>query len=191
MKVKMMLILLVTVILSGCATTRLPINFSERIQNDLSVTPSLYGQATWLKGVAGFSDMAPKLVPSFTTQDKFRKGALVCTEETLIFVTSDNPEKYMPLFEWNIEKDISQVGVSKWGRARRLVIQTKSAVYTFEFVKEGGITIDTTKTDEFHRFISNKKGIVIREKVTPSKEVQEAPVKDVQKKPTVFGKPVN
>ena len=38
------------------------------------------------------------------------------------------------------------------------------------------------KTDEFQKFISNKKGIGVPEKVPPEKEAQE--------EPTVFGKPV-
>jgi hypothetical protein len=191
MKVKMMLILLAMVMSSGCATTRLPMNFSERIQNDLSVTPCLYGKAIWLKGVAGYSDMfQPKLIPT-VDQNKIREGALVCSEETLIFVTFDNPDKYMPIFEWNIERDITQASVSKWGRGRRLVITTKSAIYTFEIAKDGSITIDQAKTDEFQKFISNKKGIVVPEKVPPGKGVQEKTEKEAQEEQTVFGKPVN
>ena len=179
---KIILIASAMVMLSGCATTRLPMNFSERIQNDLSIKTCLYGKAIWLKGVAGYSDMF-KPAFTFNAKDKIREGALVCSEETLIFVTFDNPDKYMPIFEWNIERDITQASVSKWGRGRRLVITTKSAIYTFEIAKDGSITIDQAKTDEFQKFISNKKGIGVPEKVPPEKEAQE--------EPTVFGKPVN
>ena len=144
-KLVILLAVVKLVLVSGCFS--LPPNFSEKAQTDLSKKPLLYQSAGWLKGVYGYQDMLiqrPNVV----------RGALVCDEETVMFVVFDKRlDKYISTLDLNFS-DIKNVSVGKWGAGRRLVLYGKSDIYTFEITKKG--TGDKATTYKFAIFIAKK-----------------------------------
>ena len=147
MKKLVILLAMVGLVLgSGCALS-LPPNFVERVQTDFSKKPLLYNRADWLKGIYGYQSM-------FTQKPNFIRGALVCDEETVMFVVFDkNLDKYISTLDLKFS-DLKNVSVGKWGAGRRLILYGKSDIYTFEIVKKA--TIDRIMTYEFAIFIAKE-----------------------------------
>ena len=149
---KIILLLAVVGLLSGCALS-LPPNFVERAQTDLSTKPLLHQRADWLKGVFGYQGM-------FLTRQRpnIIRGALVCDEETLMFVILDKTlDKYISVLNLKFKDDFKNVSIGKFGAGRRLIVYGKLDVYTFEIIKKGAL-IDRVAIYEFAIFISDKIG---------------------------------
>ncbi len=143
---KLVLVLLTIVMVSGCTFT-LPSNFVEKGQTDLSTKFMLHRRADWLKGVFGYQ---------FGGNPSVIRGALVCDEESLMFVVLDkNLNKYISILNLKFKNDLKNISVGKFGAGRRLVAYGVSDVYTFEIAKEGGF-IDKVTTYEFAVFIAGK-----------------------------------
>ena len=144
-KLVILLAIVSLVLVGGCAS--LPPNFAEKAQTDLSKKLLLYQSAAWLKGVYGYQDM-------LIQRPNFVRGALVCDEETVMFVVFDKGlNKYISTLDLN-SGDLKNVSVGKWGAGRRLVLYGKSDIYTFEITKKG--TIDKMMTYKFAIFIAKK-----------------------------------
>jgi hypothetical protein len=147
-KMKKLVILLAMVslvLVGGCAS--LPTNFAEKAQTDLSKKLLLYQSAEWLKGAYGYQDI-------FFKQSSSIRGALVCDEETVMFVVFDKRlDKYISTLDLNFG-DLKNVSVGKFGFGRRLVLYGRSDIYTFEISKQN--VIDRTMTYKFAIFIAKK-----------------------------------
>jgi hypothetical protein len=145
MKKLVIFLAMVSLVLGGCVS--LPTNFAEKAQTDLSKKPLLYQSGAWLKGVYGYQDML------FQHPSTIR-GALVCDEETVMFVIFDKRlDKYISTLDLNFG-DLKNISVGKWGAGRRLVLYGKSDIYTFEISKKG--IIDRVMTYKFAIFIGKK-----------------------------------
>jgi hypothetical protein len=149
---KIGLVLLATVMLSGCAIALQP-NFVEKTNNDLGVNPIIYHRADWIQGVYGYP---PAWQTMFgVSRVSIIRGALVCADDKALFSTFNRQlGKYVSLFELSYD-EITDVTVATKGAGRRLILQEKKYFYTLEIVK--GAMIDKEKTDSFYNFISQRR----------------------------------
>jgi hypothetical protein len=149
---KILLMLVVVFVVSGCAMTLKP-DFPIGVKEDIKVTPIVYNRADWIQGVYGYQTY----IEAFVSQNiQKMMGALVAGDEKIAFVRFDKQiGKYDSIFELRYP-DIKDVRVFRQAEERRLVLKAEKDFYTFEIVKE--MEIDRIQTYKFAIFIANKLG---------------------------------
>jgi hypothetical protein len=148
---RIVLVLLVMVVLSGCAISLSP-EFSTKAGQDLGMSPIIYYRADWIHGVYGY----PSFAEALASKTQITRGALVVDDEKIAFVRYDRQiQKYDYIFQLKYP-DLTDVRVFRKGLTRRLVLKTANSFYTLEIVKSA--SIDRIKTYEFAIFIADKSG---------------------------------
>jgi len=172
---KIILVLSVMVMLSGCAIALSP-EFSTKARQDLGMSPIIYYRADWIHGAYGY----PSFAEALASKTQIIRGALVIDDEKIAFVRFDKQiQKYDYIFQLRYP-DLSEVRVFKKGLGRRLVLKAGNSIYTLEVVKGGGI--DRAKTYEFAILIADRLG---RDSSDFVKEL----AKEKEKQPSSGGEP--
>jgi hypothetical protein len=152
---KKFVILLATVMLSGCAAGLGP-EFLTKAKEDLGMSPAIYGKAVWFQNVCGrplaYSERTFGADESYPRQS----GVLLVDDKKIAFVEYDKKIKKYDYFLQLNYPDVALVSVFKSGNKRYLMLIKANTCYTFGIFK--GSSMDNAGTYEFAIFIADKVG---------------------------------
>jgi len=111
----------------------------------------LFGSGNWYPNVRGFTAIRSILL---ATPVPPTPGALVITDEALIFLQWDEEAKIFDVIKRLPYSELVAVSLDSYGLNRRIVLRKKDLSYdSFDFTQASGNLVDATKVEQAIEFL--------------------------------------